>query len=231
MKVVCWSGPRNLSTAMMYSFGNRADFSILDEPFYAAFLRQTGIDHPIAAEVMAAHVDDWGAAASLCAADGAPHVYQKHMTHHILPETPLDWARDAEHVFLIRHPARVLASYHRLRASVTLEDIGVTQQLALYERFGGIIIDSEDIRADPRGMLAKLCADLGITFDPKMLKWPAGGHPADGIWARHWYKSVHASTGFAGPEGPLPHLDSPISALCDEALPIYRFLRSRRITI
>ncbi|MEM6593234.1 MAG: HAD family hydrolase [Pseudomonadota bacterium] len=230
MKIACWSGPRNLSTAMMYSFANRADFHPMDEPFYAAFLRETGIDHPMAAEVMAAHETDWTQAAAACTQDGIPHVYQKHMCHHILPQTPLDWAKECKHIFLIRHPARVLASYQAKRQSVKLADIGAEQQLDLFDAFGGIVIDSADIRADPDTMLRALCGALELDFDPAMLAWPAGGHAADGVWARHWYGAVHQSTGFSGPEGPLPDLSGPLADLCEEAMPGYSILRTQKLT-
>ncbi len=229
MRLACWSGPRNLSTAMMYSFGNRSDMRALDEPFYAAFLNETGIDHPMAAEVMAAHETDWYRAADVCAQDGAPHVYQKHMCHHILPQTPMGWADGCKHIFLIRHPARVLASYNAKREDVTLADIGSEQQLDLFENFGGVVIDSADIRAAPEKMLTALCATLDLEFDPKMLEWPEGGHPADGAWARHWYGSVHKSTGFAGAEGPLPELSGALAELCEEALPSYTILRTQKL--
>ncbi|WP_298361446.1 HAD family hydrolase [uncultured Litoreibacter sp.] len=229
MKIACWSGPRNLSTAMMYSFANRADFTVMDEPFYGPFLRETGLPHPMASQVIAAHGSDWEEAAASCAVEGRPHVYQKHMCHHILEQTPLGWAEDCRHVFLIRHPARVLASYQAKREEVTLDDIGVEQQIDLYEELGGIVIDSADIRDNPEAMLRALCAALDLDFDPAMLSWPAGGIAEDGIWAQHWYNAVHKSTGFAGPEGPLPDLSGPLAELCEDALPAYAILRTQRL--
>lgn len=229
MKLACWSGPRNLSTAMMYSFGNRADFHVMDEPFYGAFLHETGLDHPMAAEVMAAHETDWDRAAAACAAEGTPHVYQKHMCHHILPETPMDWAAGCKHFFLIRHPARVLASYLAKRQEVALADIGSEQQLELFEQVGGVVIDSADIRAAPDAMMRALCAAIDLEFDPAMLSWPAGGHASDGVWAKHWYGAVHASTGFADAEGPLPELSGELAELCEEAMPSYAILKSQKL--
>ncbi|MCY4337082.1 MAG: HAD family hydrolase [Litoreibacter sp.] len=229
MKLACWSGPRNLSTAMMYSFGNRADFRVMDEPFYGAFLKETGLEHPMAAEVMAAHETDWHRAAATCAADGAPHVYQKHMCHHILSETPMGWAVGCTHLFLIRHPARVLASYLAKRQEVTLTDIGSEQQIELFDKFGGVVIDSADIRAAPEPMLRALCATLDLEFDPAMLSWPAGGHASDGVWAKHWYGAVHASTGFAEAEGPPPELSGDLAELCEEALPSYTILKTQKL--
>ena len=214
---------------MMYSFANRADFAVMDEPFYAPYLRETGLPHPMAADIIAAHENDWHRAAKLCAEDGQPHVYQKHMAHHILETTPMGWAEDCRHIFLIRHPARVLASYQAKRQQVTLDDIGVEQQIDLYEELGGIVIDSADIRANPEGMLRALCGALDLAFDPAMLHWPAGGIEADGIWAQHWYNAAHESTGFAGAEGPLPDLSGPLAELCEDALPAYAILKTQRL--
>ncbi|WP_370399628.1 HAD family hydrolase [Sulfitobacter sp. JB4-11] len=229
MRLAVWSGPRNLSTAMMYSFGARGDFTVMDEPFYAAFLKATGLDHPMAEEIMRTHESDPRAVAQLCQQDGTPHLYMKHMPHHMLPDFPLDWTAGCVHVHLIRHPARVIASYAAKREAPTLEDIGFAQQDALFERLGGIVIDSTDIRAQPEMMLQRLCGAVGVPWDPAMLHWTVGGHPQDGVWAKHWYGAVHASTGFAGAEGALPKLDAAQATLCEQALPFYERLWKMRI--
>jgi len=153
------------------------------------------------------------------------------MCHHILEQTPLDWAEGCQHVFLIRHPARVLASYQQKREAVMLGDIGVEQQLDLYEEFGGVVIDSEDIRAAPGPMLRSLCEALDLEFNSAMLSWSAGGIEDEGIWGRHWYNAAHASTGFAAPEGPLPDLSGEVAELCEEALPAYAILRTQRLQL
>lgn len=220
-----WSGPRNLSTAMMYSFGARRDFSVMDEPFYAAYLARSGADHPMREEILAAQDTDSDRVAALCSAPvTTPHLYMKHMPHHMLDGFPLDWAMDCVNVHLIRHPARVIASYAAKREAPTLEDIGFPQQLALYERMGGIVIDSTDIRAAPEPVLKRLCAAIDLPFDPAMLGWPAGPRAEDGVWATHWYGAVHQSTGFAGAEGPLPILEGAAAEILDAALPIYETL-------
>lgn len=226
-----WSGPRNLSTAMMYAFGNRADFAIWDEPFYAPYLIATGLAHPMRAEILAAHENDPAKVAARCVGDildGKPHFYMKHMPHHMLPDFPLDWAKDCVNIHLIRHPARVIASYGAKRDQMTAEDIGFAQQTALYERIGGVVIDSADIRADPEGMLRKLCAEIDLPFDPAMLSWAPGPRAEDGIWAKHWYNAVHQSTGFAVAEGPLPELDGEEKTLLDQVLPHYLALASKK---
>ena len=223
-----WSGPRNLSTAMMYSFGARADFTVMDEPFYAAYLKRTGIDHPMRDEIVAHHETDPDKVAAACSAEGTPHLYMKHMPHQ-MEGMPMGWAEGCVHVHLIRHPARVIASYAAKRGELNLFDIGYAQQSELFDRIGGLVIDSTDIRADPERMLRSLCARIGLPFDPAMLHWPAGPRPEDGIWARHWYGAVHESTGFAGAEGALPTLDPAMQTLAEEAMPHYRKLWDRRL--
>ena len=236
--IAMWSGPRNLSTAMMYAFGARPDCAVWDEPFYAAYLKATGKPHPMAAEIMARHETDPDRVAQRCggaAPDGSPIFYQKHMAHHILPGFDTGWMATVTHVFLIRHPARVIASYAAKREEVAPEDIGAAEQLALYEKARAAtgrpppVIDSADIRAAPEPMLRALCAAIGIPFDPAMLSWPAGGRPEDGAWAPHWYGAAHRSTGFAGPEGPLPEVPRALRPVLARALPAYETLRARAL--
>ena len=230
MIVAMWSGPRNLSTAMMYAFGNRPDVTPQDEPFYAAYLARTGLDHPMRDAILRAQPTD---PARVIAAITAPlptaHRYLKLMTHHMLPGVPLDWAAACTNVHLIRHPARVVASYAAKREAATAEDIGFRRQSEIHDRLGGVVIDSADIRADPVGMLRALCAAIGLAFDPEMLSWPAGPRPYDGVWAPHWYGAVHGSTGFAEAEGPLPELSGDAARLVDETLPHYERLARLRL--
>ncbi|WP_377509974.1 HAD family hydrolase [Octadecabacter sp. R77987] len=232
MKIAMWSGPRNLSTAMMYAFGNRPDFAVWDEPFYAAYLRHSGADHPMRDEIIAAHEGDPDMIAAMCSGsipDEKPNFYMKHMGLHMLEGFPMDWAKDCINIHLIRHPARVVASYGAKRDEVTLDDIGFRQQVEVFDKVGGVVIDSHDIRDDPAGMLKKLCAIIDLPFDPAMLTWPAGGHKSDGIWARHWYGAVHRSTGFAGAEGPLPVLSGHDAKLVSAALPFYEKMQTQAI--
>jgi hypothetical protein len=232
MRIAMWSGPRNLSTAMMYSFAARSDFSVMDEPFYAPYLAATGADHPMRAEILAAHETDPQTVARLCLAPiETPHLYMKHMPHHMVAGMPLDWAESCVNVHLIRHPARVIASYAAKRESPTLEDIGFVQQTAIHQRFGGIVIDSEDIRRDPEIALRAVCGAIDLPFDPEMLHWPAGPRPEDGVWAAHWYGAVHRSTGFAGAEGPLPTIEEPLRPLLEAALPHYEAMRAVALAI
>lgn len=231
LNIAVWSGPRNLSTAMLYAFGNRPDCEAWDEPFYAAYLAATGADHPMRNTILASQPNDPANVAAACATPPARHRYMKHMPHHMVQGFPLDWAASCVNVHLLRHPARVIASYSEKRENPTLEDIGFAQQAALFDAIGGLVIDSFDIRATPRAALSLLCAEIGLPFSEAMLSWPAGPKPFDGAWATHWYNAVHRSVGFAGPEGPLPQLSGEAAKLCAAALPHYETLHAKRIEI
>ncbi|MDO9527002.1 MAG: HAD family hydrolase [Gemmobacter sp.] len=238
MRIAMWSGPRNLSTAMMYAFAARGDCAVWDEPFYAAYLAATGSDHPMREQIISAHDADARAVAVACAG-AVPNrqnlFYQKHMTLHMIPDFDREFMRACENVFLIRHPARVVASYAKKREGPTLADIGFVQQAELFDEVSGwmgrapLVIDSADIRNDPAAVLGRLCAALGIPFTDRMLHWPAGPKAFDGIWAPHWYGAVHRSTGFEEPEGTLPDLPPDYARLVDQALPYYQHLLPYRL--
>ncbi len=230
MRIAMWSGPRNLSTAMMYSFGARRDFAVMDEPFYAPYLDVSGVVHPMKSEIVDVHDTDPKRVGQSCEQDGTPHLYMKHMPHHMLDGFPMGWAEKCVNIHLIRHPARVIASYAAKREAPTLEDIGFIQQSILYEKLGGLVIDSDDIRAQPEPMLRAICNAIGLRFDPAMLQWPAGPRADDGVWAKHWYGAVHSSTGFAGAEGPLPEVAPKLHSVLEAALPYYSGLLQRRLS-
>ncbi len=232
MRIAMWSGPRNLSKAMMYSFAARGDCAVWDEPFYAAYLKMTGLNHPMKDQIIAAHDSDAKRVGDRCSGPvpgKKPHFYMKHMAHHMIDGVPLGWANDCANVFLIRHPARVIASYAAKRENPTLEDIGFAQQQTLYQQLGGVVIDSHDIRANPKEMLQLLCAEIGLRWVPDMLHWPAGGHADDGVWGAHWYGAVHQSTGFAGVEDAMPELTGKYAELEQRALPYYNDLARAKL--
>jgi hypothetical protein len=238
LRLAVWSGPRNLSTALMYAFARRADTAVTDEPFYAAYLAATGLDHPLRAEILASQPSDPAEVAARLAGPvpgGRAVWYQKHMAHHLLPAFPRAWMDAAVHVFLIRHPARVVASYARKRERPEPDELGFRRQAELFDHVAGRtgrappVIAAEDIRADPAAALAALCAELGLGFDPAMLSWPAGGRPEDGVWARHWYGAIHRSTGFEGPEGPLPRLAGDDARLAEAGMPDWERLAAHRL--
>jgi hypothetical protein len=233
MKIAMWSGPRNLSTAMMYAFAARGDCAVTDEPFYAAYLAATGIDHPMRDAVIASQPTDPAAVTRQLTGPspgGQPHWYQKHMTLHMIPSFDLGFLGQLTNVFLLRHPARVIASYARKREAPTLDDIGFVQQARLFDRVADLtgtappVISAESVRADPRAALGRLCNTLGLPFKDSMLTWPIGPKPYDGVWAPHWYNAVHASTGFDEPEAALPALSDDNRRLSDQALPPYEHL-------
>lgn len=206
----------------MYSFGARPDTTAVDEPFYGAFLKKSGIAHPMASETMAAMVCDPVAVPEGLTQYPTPHQYEKHMAHHMLQDFPLGWMEDVRNVFLLRHPARVLASYVRKRESPTAEDLGFTQLETLFARCADpVVIESSDIRRNPRDTLSALCHALGLPFDPAMLSWSAGPKPFDGPWAPHWYDAVHRSTAFDAAEGPLPKVPQRYAAMVEAALEPY----------
>ena len=232
-RIAMWSGPRNLSTALMYAFAARGDCAVWDEPFYAAYLAATGIDHPLRGAVIDAGLPDPNAVASACLGPvpgGEILFYQKHMTLHMIPAFDRSFMAGLTNVFLIRHPARVVASYARKREQPTLADIGFVQQAELFDAVSQatgappLVIDSAHIREDPDKALSGLCSALGIPYSKAMLNWPAGPKPFDGIWAPHWYNAVHASVGFEDPEGRLPKLSAQDQAVADQAMPYYQRL-------
>ena len=233
-----WSGPRNLSTAMMYAFAARGDCAVVDEPFYAAYLAATGIDHPLRSEVIASQSTDPAAVAAACIGpipQSQSLFYQKHMTLHMIPEFDRSFLTSLTNVFLIRHPARVVASYAQKREGPNLQDLGFTQQSDIFNQVADslghppLVIDSADIRNDPEAMLKRLCKALLIPFSAGMLHWAAGGNAADGVWAPHWYAAVHRSTGFDAAEGALPTLPPASAALAEKALPFYDHLARYRL--
>lgn len=237
MRLAVWSGPRNLSTALMYSFAARSDVAVWDEPFYSAYLTRTGHDHPMREEIIAAGEPDPARVIARLTGPVPPGraiFYQKHMCQHMIGGIDRGWLREVTNVFLIRHPARVLASFAAKRENPAFDEMGFLQQFELFEMVAGwgaapVVIDSADIRAAPEAMLPALCAALGIGFTGKMLRWPAGGHRGDGVWAPVWYGAVHRSTGFAGAEPALPSLTGAHAEMVEQALPYYESLAAHRL--
>ena len=201
VRVAMWSGPRNISTAIMRAWENRPDTVVVDEPFYAAYLLRTGVDHPDRDAVIASQpTDPAQVVASLMAPlpAGARIQYSKQMTHHLADDMDLGWTDDFRNVLLIRDPREVVASYVRSRDACEPEDIGVLQQERLLATWPQTppVIDAGDFLRDPEGHLRWLCDWLGIGFTERMLSWPPGPRDSDGVWAPHWYHAVWRSTGF-----------------------------------
>ena len=205
LRIAMWSGPRNISTAMMRSWGNRRDTAGVDEPFYAYDLKASGKNHPGASEVIAKGESDWRKVVTSLtskASDGKRIFYQKQMTHHLLPDVDRTWLGAVTNCFLIRDPAEVIHSYIKKNDNPTLEDVGFVQQADIFDwvaqhiRKTPPVIDARDVLLDPERILRLLCGAVGVEFDRAMLSWPPGVRESDGIWAKHWYNEVVKSTSF-----------------------------------
>jgi hypothetical protein len=240
VRIAMWSGPRTLSTALMRSFENRPDTVVVDEPLYGYYLAETGIDHPGRDEILASMPTGWPEVVEELTSGPLPVgrtvYYQKHMTHHLLPGIDGRRLGGLRHAFLIRDPRRLLASYAKVRHTPTLADLGLEQQAEIYRLFGGPVIDAADLAARPRESLQALCAALQIPFDEAMLSWPPGPRPTDGVWAKHWYARVWASTGFTthpdagGEVGPAP-LPAQLEELAARCHPFYAELAAHRLPV
>ncbi len=239
LRIAMWSGPRNISTALMRSFENRPDCAVIDEPLYGAWLKASGARHPMRAEIMAAMDCDWqsvvGQLTGPVPGDKAIW-YQKHMTHHLMPEMiDSGWLAGLRHVFLIRDPRLVVASYLEKHDQLSPDAIGIPQQQAIYdyvvERMGRLapIIDSGEFLANPEAHLRLLCEHLKIPFDAAMLRWPPGRRDSDGVWASHWYQTVEQSTGFGPPPDTPTELSGRARAVAESCMPLYKRLFERRL--
>ncbi|MGB3339696.1 MAG: hypothetical protein WBA73_21145 [Devosia sp.] len=236
-RIAMWSGPRNLSTAMMRAFSSRPDCAVSDEPFYAAYLARSGVVHPMQDEVLASQPQDpHQVAADMLGPvpSGKPVWYQKHMAHHMIDGVQLDWMDGVTNVFLLRSPERVLASYAQKREDVTLRDIGFAEQAMLFDRVADRlghappVVDSEAVRRDPRGTLTALCVAIDLPFTEAMLSWPKGQHPDDGVWAPHWYGAIFDSIGFAPPDEKSVTLPDHLLAIADQARPFYERMAAHK---
>ena len=234
-----WSGPRNVSTAFMRSWGNREDTLVVDEPFYAHYLEYTGLEHPGRGEVIAAHETDWRRVVTALQApvpEGIDILYQKQMSHHLLPHMGREWLGSMTHAFLVRDPRPMLASLGEKLGTFDLLATGLPQQVEIFDyviRTTGRVppvVDAADLLAAPEPVLRRLCAALDVPFTPRMLSWPAGPRATDGVWAKYWYERVERSTGFEAPvaeESPL--LTGALAGIERQCRPLYEKLRSHRL--
>jgi len=238
IRIAMWSGPRNLSTALMRSFGSRADTFVSDEPFYGCFLKDTGAGHPLRDEVIAAMDCDWRRVMARLrgrAPGGTPIWYQKHMWHHMAGPIGYDDFTGFVHAFLIREPERMIASYLRKREAAAFENFGLDRQAEFFEResdrlgHAPPVIDAHDVLTDPQSVLTKLCCALNIPWDIAMLSWLPGRRETDGPWAPHWYGAVEASTGFGPPETDMVALPDDAQRVADRCRPYYDSLVAHRI--
>jgi Sulfotransferase domain len=233
-----WSGPRNISTAMMRSFGSRPDTAVTDEPLYAHYLKVTGVAHPGRDEVLAAHETEWPKVAAWLTGpvpDGRAVWYQKHMAHHLLPMIDRAWLDGLTHAFLIREPDAMLVSLVKTFPGAGLADTGLPQQCEIFDRVADAegrappVILASDVLKNPRAMLTVLCSALGVEFLPQMLSWPPGPRPTDGVWAPHWYAAVEASTSFEPYRRQVVELPDSLRPLVDACRPWYEKLCALRL--
>jgi hypothetical protein len=233
-----WSGPRNISTALMRSWGNRPDTFVCDEPLYAYYLLKTRAPHPGIDEVIANHETDWRKVVAWLTGD-VPNsktiFYQKHMTHHLLPEIDRGWLEQVDNAFLIREPREVIASLAMVTPNPSLEDTGYPQQAEIFdwlrERTGRLppVVDARDILEKPGRMLRLLCAALDVEFTEAMLSWPPGPRDTDGIWAKHWYEAVWQTTSFQPYKPKNRPVPEHLTGLLDEATMLYQRLHEHRL--
>jgi len=241
LRLAMWSGPRNVSTAFMRAWENRPDTVVVDEPFYAHYLQATGIDHPGRDEVLAHHERDWRKVVDSLLEplpQGVGILYQKQMSHHLLPEMGREWLGAMTHAFLVRDPAPMLASLEEKLGRFDLDATGLPQQVEIFEfveRTTGRappVVDAADLLAAPEATLRALCAALGVSFSERMLSWPPGPRPTDGVWAKHWYQRVEASTGFERAEvAELPRLSGRLAELDARCRPLYERLSAHRLRV
>ncbi len=239
LRLAMWSGPRNISTAFMRAWENRPDTVVVDEPFYAHYLQATGIDHPGRDEVLAHHECDWRKVVDSLLAplpEGVGILYQKQMSHHLLPAMGREWLGAMTHAFLVRDPAPMLASLEEKLGRFDLDATGLPQQVEIFEfveRTTGRappVVDAADLLAAPEATLRALCAALGVSFSERMLSWPPGPRPTDGVWAKHWYQRVEASTGFERAEATeMPQLAGRLAELDAQCRPLYERLSAQRL--
>jgi len=236
--VAAWSGPRNISTAVMRAWGNRTDTFVCDEPLYAHYLLNTRAPHPGIDEVIANHETDWRKVVAWLTGpvpEGKSIFYQKHMTHHLLPEIDREWMLQLDNVFLIREPREVITSLALVTPNPSIEDTGYPQQDEIYswlsEKTGKtpLVVDARDVLEDPGRILHWLCVALDIEFSEAMLSWPPGPRATDGAWGKHWYQAVWQTTSFQPYKPKNRPVPSHLTGLLDEADRLYQRLYARRI--
>lgn len=238
-RIAMWSGPRNISTALMRSWEARGDCAVSDEPLYAHYLKaRPEVNHPGRDEILSACETDWRRVVATLtgpAPNDRPVWYQKHMTHHLLPEIDRGWIRTLTNAFLIRDPEEMLLSLAKVMPRPKVEDTGLPQQLDLMNEVRHrtqkwpAIIDARDVLENPRGVLGSLCAELGLPFTDQMLSWPPGPRPTDGVWAKHWYSAVERSTGFEPYQPRGERLEPSLRPVLAECRACYNILHANRL--
>ena len=237
LKIAMWSGPRNISTAMMRSFENREDTKVLDEPFYAYYLNKTGLKHPLRDLVLESQSIDLNKLIKKITSDNHDSMifYQKHMVHHIEEMPNIEWVKKFENCFLIRNPSKVINSYLKKNTLKNINEIGFKYQYELFKKFSKLtnkqplVIDSDDVVHNPRKLLKKLCNKLNVDFSERMLSWPRGVRSSDGVWGKHWYNNVIASSNFIKKKESPILIPSKFKGILKDSMMYYEKLLSYKI--
>jgi hypothetical protein len=239
VRIAMWSGPRNISTAMMRAWGNRDDTVVIDEPFYTFYLKATGIQHPGAAEVIATGETDWRKIIAHLTGP-IPHgkriFFQKQMTHHLLPQIDREWLSGMTNCFLIRDPREVISSYIKKREDPALEDLGFVQQAEIFDSVRRHtnavppVVDAKDVLQNPERILRLLCEAIRVEFTESMLSWPSGFRKTDGVWAKHWYGEVAKTTSFQPYRPRHYELPESLRELCERCHDCYEKLYLHRLS-
>jgi hypothetical protein len=233
MIIACWSGPRNISTALMRSWSSRGDTFVTDEPFYAHYLRETKLKHPMYKEILNKYSSNYNEIVNYLI-DEIPKNkkiwYQKHMAHHILDLSSIDWISNVENCILLRHPKEVISSYTKKNKLTSVEELGYPQQYEIINFLkkinkSYIIIDSKELLTNPQKSLSDWCRKINIKFDKSMLKWDKGGHVNDGIWWESWYDNVIKTTGFEKYEKKDINIENKYDSIYNESMKYYSYLK------
>lgn len=233
MIVACWSGPRNISTALMRSWSSRKDTSVTDEPFYAYYLKETQIKHPMHEKIINRYLSDYDEIVDylINKVPNQKHIwYQKHMAHHLINLTKIDWIKKCENCILLRHPKEVISSYTAKNKLNSITELGYPQQFEIAkflkesnQRFK--IIDSEDLLKNPKEVLFDWCESINIKFDESMLQWKKGSHLNDGIWWQHWYNNVIKTSGFRKYQKKDISIENKYDSIYNESMKYYSYLK------
>jgi hypothetical protein len=238
IRVAMWSGPRNISTAMMRSWENRSDTFVIDEPFYAHYLSRNNIEHPGRDEVLSnGEIDSAKVSHGLVndISDSHKIYYQKHMTHHLLDSVNRDWIEKVINCFLIRNPKDMIISYSKIHSEITSDLLGLEQQKEIFDYVRQLtgktppIIDSKDVLINPEYILSKFCEIIGVNFSNEMLNWPKGTRDTDGVWGKYWYDGVINSTGFNQYVSKNQEVPDKYKAIYEDSLKLYEDLHYLRI--
>mgnify|MGYP002820860932 CR=1 FL=1 len=232
-----WSGPRNISTALLRSFSNRDDTIVYDEPFYSYYLKETGLNHPMRDEIIDFYPTEENEVIKTILKGKKGIYYQKHMTHHILDKTNIEWLEKGTNCFLIRHPSKVINSYIKKNKIYSITDIGFDQMFRLFNYVKKniskniVIINADTLLENPEIYIKKLCGNLNIEFSYKMLKWQKGNIKDFGIWYKHWYSSIINSSGFNKPDYEEYKIPDQYKDIYNKSLEIYNTMNALSISL